>query len=269
MNENIYRCFKVGADISGRSFVCEFKIGQLVVMLVFLTLVFTLAYCWYRERKLLFEREMDLQVHKLYEESFKEVINTSRCRQHEFHNHIQAILSMHYTIQDYDELVREQEKYCREVMEDQQFYRLLNTNWPVLTGFLYSKFVEASKRKIRVIYSIKIQGTIQKVPEFVVIETLGILMDNAIEASEQAEDPVIYVSIREEERFQIDIANPADGLCRQDLLRFFERGYSTKAGHSGLELNRLTESGRKYGFERKALLIEYEGRTCVNIRVLI
>ena len=48
------------------------------------------------------------EVHKLYEQSFQNLIDDIRARQHEFDNHINTIYSQHYLYDTYDELVEAQ-----------------------------------------------------------------------------------------------------------------------------------------------------------------
>lgn len=254
---------------AGSYHVCDVNAVCILVLVIFGGLICILGYRCKKEREISCRIEKDLQVHELYDESFKSLLDTISKKQHEYHNHIQAILSMHYSIHTYEELVQEQNKYCESLVEDTRYFHLLKGNWPVLMGFLYSKFMEADKMGIEVRYSIKIRGRIYTIPEFVMVEVLGILLDNAIEAVEEMEHPVVYVNIEDEEKFVIEIGNPAEDISYKKMSQFFEKGYTNKVGHPGLGLCKLVEYGQRYGFERKVLQMVYEGRKCFVIRLKI
>lgn len=244
-------------------------VGCILILVIFGGLICILGYRCKKEREISCRIEKDLQVHELYDESFKSLLDTMFKKQHEYHNHIQAILSMHYSIHTYEDLVREQNKYCESLVEDTKYFHLLKGNWPVLMGFLYSKFMEADKRGVEVRYSIRIRGRIYTIPEFVMVEVLGILLDNAIEAVEGTEDPVVYVRIEEEDKFVVEIGNPAEDISYKKMAQFFEKGYTSKVGHPGLGLCKLVEYGQRYGFERNALQMTFEDRECFAIRLKI
>lgn len=234
-----------------------------ITVILFLVCVIGVLVCRCRnERRISSRIEKDLQVHELYDESFKNLLDTIRKKQHEYNNHIQAILSMHYSIHTYEELVQEQKAYCDSLVEDTRYYGLLNGKWPVLSGFLYSKFIEADKKGIHIKYAVRVERRSYKIPEFVMVEILGILVDNAMEAVEGSEYPIIYVSIEDADEFRIEIGNPVQGLTQKEMMQFFDKGYTSKEGHSGLGLCKLAEYSQRYGIDRKALQIVYEGREC-------
>lgn len=104
-----------------------------------------------------------------------------RKKQHDFHNHITAIYSHHLMAKDYDTLVALQKKYCDEIMEENRYARLLSSNSPIVIAFLYSKFIEAESKGCRITYDIKVDELQCKIPDYKLIEVLGILLDNAIE----------------------------------------------------------------------------------------
>lgn len=229
------------------------------------SLICVLSYFWQKEKEKSYRQEMDLKIHELYDPLFKEMLDALRCKQHEFNNHMQAINGMHYTISTYEELVEAQKKYCREYEKDNDFSRLLGSNWAVLSGFLYSKFMEAKKRGIRIIQKVCVSGPVEGIPEFIMIEILGILLDNAMEEVEGKKHPVIYVDIYEEEGLMVNICNPAPEITYACLPRLFEKGYSSKNGHMGLGLYKIAEYGIRYGFEPKAMKMEYRGDDCLVI----
>lgn len=206
----------------------EMLLDQLLILSIFGSLVCILAYCWQKEKELRYVKEMELQMHELYDASFRELISVIQEKQHDFHNHIQALQCQHYMIRTYEELVNEQEKYCEAIMEDNKFYRLLNINSPVLTGFLYGKFAEADRQGIEIQYSVQHSRETSWIPEYILVEILGILLDNAIENVLFTGQKTISVSLQETEKaLVIDIGNPIDDISYEEIAQFFSKGKSS------------------------------------------
>jgi len=244
------------------------SIEELLIILIFGSLICILSYCWQAEREKVRIKQVELQMHKCYDESFKELIKTIRERQHDFHNHIQAVKSLHYSIQTYDELVAEQDKYCDALMEDNRFYGLLNVHSPALTGFLYGRFKEADAAGVRIEYSVKIRQSITSIPEYILVEIAGILLDNAMEAVLENEHKGIefYLS-QEEDMLSLEVGNPVENVSYTDVSMFFKAGYSKKAEHTGLGLYKVFQYSRKYGFDVIAKKQEKKNQEWLFIKI--
>lgn len=241
----------------------ETSVGQFMMLLLVGSLICILVYSWQSEKENKSKVERELQMYKMYDNSFAGLIATKRKKQHEFHNHLQAIVGMHYTFKTYEELVKEQQKYVGTLLYENKFHGLLSSNWPVLAGFLYSKFLEADAKGIGIKYTLGVKLEMCRIPEFVMIEILGILLDNAIEAVEKIENPMIYVRLVKEESFSIQVANTIEDLTYGSVIKFFDEGYSSKKGHQGLGLHKIAEYGQRYHFEPRVLKINFEERDCL------
>ena len=241
----------------------ETSVGQFMMLLLVGSLTCILVYSWQNEKENKAKVERELQMHKMYDNSFASLIATMRKKQHEFHNHLQAIVGMHYTLKNYEELVKEQQKYVGTLLHENKFYGLLSSNWPVLAGFLYSKFLEADAKGIGIKYTLGVEMEMCRIPEFVMIEILGIILDNAIEAVEKIENPMIYVRVVKEESFSIQVANTIEDLTYGSVIKFFDEGYSSKKGHQGLGLHKIAEYGQRYHFEPRIIKMNFEERDCL------
>lgn len=75
-----------------------------------------------------------------------------------------------------------------------------------------------------------------KIYEFTRI--LGILMDNAIEATSECEEKIINVSIRKDTRRHMQLLVIENTYKNKDIdtEKIYEKGYSTKEGNTGLGL---------------------------------
>lgn len=149
------------------------------------------------------------------------------------------------------------------MLHENKFYGLLSSNWPVLAGFLYSKFLEADAKGIGIKYTLGVELEMCRIPEFVMIEILRILLDNAIEAVEKIENPMIYVRVVKEESFSVQVANTIEDMTYGNVMRLFDEGYSSKKGHQGLGLHKIAEYGQRYHFEPRVLKINFEERDCL------
>lgn len=195
------------------------------------------------------EVETELRLQKLYTESFYGLIENIRLRQHEFNNHITTIYSLHYTNNSYEELVKAQEEYCQLLLKENHFNKLLAKGNPVIIGFLYGKFLEIEKKGIEITYSINFDEFNINVPIYRIVEVLGNLLDNAIEAlDKEKEGKKIYIAIEEESKdFSIVIRNKSTFIDYNEISDFFTKGYSKKGSSRGLGLYNVKKICEEYG----------------------
>lgn len=184
------------------------------------------------------EIETELKMNKLYADSFYSLIEDIRMRQHEFDNHISAIYSLHYTCNSYEQLVGAQNEYSQVVIKENRYNRLLKAGNPLIIGFLYGKFVEAERQKVDVIYQINVSDLKVGVPVYKLVEILGNLIKNAMEAMENLEEPkVLYVEVIENAgEIGIEVRNKSEFIEYDKIETFFRKGYSKKGNNRGLGL---------------------------------
>ena len=97
------------------------------------------------KRKKIEVLENEIRSYQMYIKPLEELVREIRTRQHEFDNHMNAILNMHYTIDNYDDLVKAQSEYIKEMYTEnsRQLISLLKISDKILAGFLYSKILSA------------------------------------------------------------------------------------------------------------------------------
>ena len=192
----------------------------------------------------------ELKMHKLYASSFQSIIDNIRMRQHEFDNHINTIYSQHYIYDTYDELVDAQKNYCQLVKKENQFNNLLTNGNPIVTGFLYGKFLEIDKMGIEITYRVNIKEMNIGVPIYKIVEILGDLIDNAVEALlESGKNNKLYVSIEQEKELIIEIRNTSPYIDYNEISAFFTKGYSRKGDNRGLGLYNVRQICSDYQME--------------------
>lgn len=214
------------------------ELHQVILLFVCLLFICILVFQLAKYKIKTNEAETELKTHKLYEDSFYNLIGNIRLRQHEFDNHINAICNLHYMCDTYEELVSKQEEYCEAVIIENHFNKLLRAGNPLVIGFLYGKFVEADKLGIKVDYAINIKELNIGIPIYKIVEILGNLTNNAVEALKNMDkDKVMYVEMIENNgEFKIEVRNKSKYISQDKMEMFFKKGYSQKGEGRGLGL---------------------------------
>lgn len=214
-------------------------------MVYFVLIFLFVIYEWQKSRMDAEKKKTQLEMNKLYYEAYDQLIMLVRERQHDMKNHINAILSLSYTTENYDELIAKQKEYCGFVMEQNEKTKLvLSSGNPLIAGFLYSKLREAEDHHIIMDYKIGFQKTEMTIPEYELVEMAGILLDNAVEALDGMEDEnfikKIFFSIKEtEDNIELLTANTSPYYEEELTEYFFETGYSSKGPNRGIGLSKL------------------------------
>lgn len=152
-------------------------------------------------------------------DEYKKLLHNVRIRQHAFKNHIEAIFATHYTYKTYDKLVEAQERYCKRLLDDNKYNSILTLGDQVLSGFLYQKFEEAINININIDYKADTLIESLDVQIYYVIEMLGILIDNAIEAVIINNDKVILFEIHKiNNAYEFVIRNPNTYVDNEAIL---------------------------------------------------
>ena len=127
--------------------------------------------------------------------NYENLLTKVRLRQHALKNHMEAIASFHYTYKTTEKLVQIEEEYCNQLLKENKYNDLLLLGNDVLTGFLCKKFQAAENDGIELNYRIASEVSQCRVPVYHVIEMLGILFDNAMEAVKDMARKEIFFSV--------------------------------------------------------------------------
>ena len=195
------------------------------------------------------EKQAKLEAYKTYSAAFSDLITQIRARQHEFDNHISALCNLHYICKDYDELVKEQSKYAKDVISNNRFHRLLVSGNPVLAGFLYGKLSSIQEQGIEVSYDFHMSEFKSEIPVYLVVELIGNLLKNAVEAvnSQEVEKQIHLSCAEDDNEFCLGVRNRSEKIPFEEIGRFFQKGYSSKGSGRGLGLYNVKEISDKYG----------------------
>ncbi|MDD5935676.1 MAG: GHKL domain-containing protein [Clostridiales bacterium] len=203
---------------------------QTLVMVLIVLIILMIAYLFFRQKMAVYaKQEKELQMYQLYVKPLEDCIRDIRARQHEFDNHLNAILNMHLTIGDYEELVAAQSEYMRSLVtqRDHSYLGLLKISNKVLAGFLYSKLTSIPE-KISVELIVGSKEIFTNVPEMELVEVLGTLIDNAVQACDDENHEIKIYLTSKDDRFIFIIKNQHEKVAITTLGQFFERGFTTK-----------------------------------------
>ena len=218
--------------------------GKYILSATFFVLfLMLLIWEWQKTRSESEKRKVQLELNRIYYEAYEGLIQSIRERQHDFKNHLNALEGMIYSIDNYDELISEQKKYLQSIMGGLEPARLLTlVENPLIAGFLNYKVSKAQEMGITTRYHCVLQKRDMGIPEFKLIEMMGILLDNAIEelSSESIADRVLVVELMAEDNImKFSVSNSYENNNDLDVSKIFENGYSSKGNGRGIGLSKL------------------------------
>lgn len=171
---------------------------------------------------------------------YENLLTKVRLRQHELKNHIAAIFSTHYTYKTYEKLVQAQEEYCQKILDENKYNNLPLLGNNILVGYLYGKFQEAETDGITITYQIRAKISEMSIPIYYVIEMLGILLDNAMEALKlSTEREIFFEALESKSEYIFSIRNPYHYVAYDEITEWFQLGRSEKGSGRGLGLYHL------------------------------
>lgn len=217
------------------------------------------------------EIETELKMHKLYADSFQSMIDNIRMRQHEFNNHISTMKGFCYIYKTYDELVSAQADYYETIKGESRFNKLLKTGNPVIIGFLYGKFIEIEKLGIDLSFKISINEFDIGMPVYKVVEVVGNLIKNAVEALEKAQEgekKIFVLMVEYDDKFEIEVRNTSRYFAPDEIAQFYKKGYSQKGENRGLGLFNMRNTCEEYGYYVSSICETIDNQNWITFRIL-
>ena len=241
------------------------------VIFVCIVLLFSVMYMWHKSYYKAKEQELQLQMHQMYDEGFQTLISDIRKRQHDFQNHLNTIYSMHYTCRTYEELVKKQQEYVDAIQTENRYYNMLSIGNPVIIGFLYGKFLQADKKGITISYDIRINQLQCKMPLHKMVEVIGNLFDNAMEAiADTKKEQVIYLKFVENtEIIFFSIKNESEYIPQEYKIKMFEKGKSSKGADRGFGLANVKQICEQYRCDLQVKNIKEDGKVYLEFQITI
>ena len=181
----------------------------------------------------------DLEGEKLVNKSLTILHDNIRAFKHDFNNIVQAI-GGYITTNDMDGL----KKYYSQLLDDCQRVNNLTTlspeviNNPAIYSLLASKYHKADELGIKINLEIFIDLNTLNVKIYELTRIMGILLDNAIEATLECDEKIINVTMRKDDSRKRQLLIIENTYLNKDinLDKIFEKSYSTKPNNTGLGL---------------------------------
>ena len=181
----------------------------------------------------------NLEEAQLYNKTLEILQDNTRAFRHDFANILQGMVG-YMDNNDMEGL----KKYYSQLVDDIHTSNNLTTlspkvvNNPAIYNVLASKYHKADSLGIKINLEafLDMNDLHMKIYEFT--RVLGILMDNAIEASSECENKIINVTFRKDSKRNMQLLIIENTYKDKDVDtdKIFEKGYSTKQGNTGLGL---------------------------------
>lgn len=254
--------------------ITSYKRYGTVVLEPLILLFFSFAFIFFLSGKLnkykmrANEIETELKMQKLYADSYQSLIDNIRLRQHEFNNHISMMHSLHLKYHTFEELAGALDNYGSAVMKESRFHKLLSCGNSVIIGFLYGRFTEFEKEGIDISYQVSIKELEIGIPIHKIVEILGDLLNNAVEALlVDKERKKLHVSVIENDHFYIEVRNESSYIPYKEIGSFFVKDYSKKGENRGLGLYNVKQICEEYGLEISCNNADIDGENWVSFEI--
>lgn len=228
---------------------------------ILIIIISVILFQWQKEKFENKQRKQELSAYERYNIVYKDLISQVRRRQHDFNNHINAVFSMNTVATDLKELVKWQNEYCQNILEENNTNKLLRDDVSsILAGFIYTKIDQAEKKGIQVKYKIEVNGIEEHISFVDFVEVFGNLFDNAVEEVVDKEIKKIDFTVTQDEHtLFIRIANPCDKEKSEKIQHMFIEGISTKGKGRGLGLVNVNRIVDRYEGRIQVFYVSEEG----------
>ena len=194
------------------------------------------------------ETEMNLQETKLYNKTLTILHDNIRSFRHDFANIVSGIGGYVQT-NDLEGL----KNYYSQLLEDCQNTNNLSAltpeliNNPAIYNVLATKYHKADEQGIKINLEVFLDLNTLKIKIYDFTRILGILMDNAIEATKECNEKVINLIIRNEQNKNRQVVIIENTYKNKDvnLDLIFDKGVTSKPGNTGLGLWKVREILKK------------------------
>lgn len=231
-------------SISVQMYICIYYVKLLPISLTIISIITLFSYFIISIYSLINTSKLDIAKQNLEETRLMNktltILNDKiRAFRHDFNNIIQA-LGGYIQAKDMDGL----EKYYSQLLKDCQEVNNLTglnpeaINNPAIYSLLASKYYLATEKGIEFDLDIFMDLTSIDMKIYEFCRILGILLDNAIQATQECEEKHIKVTIRRDNRCKRQLLIVENTYKEKDIdtEKIFEKGYSTKEGNTGLVL---------------------------------
>lgn len=216
--------------------------AQLLVVSIF-------SFFYIRKRMHFKDTELELENTKLHNQALSTINENIRGFKHDMGNMVQSING--YLAVGNIEGVK---TYCKNLLHGFNDINLLSIlspkiiNDPAIYGIVVSKMLYARDNNLTLSLDIGLDVSQINFPSFELSKIIGILLDNAIEASLDSDERKLKLEMYHEEsrnRDVIIIGNSVKDANKVNIIKMFDKDYSTKENPSGFGLYEVLKFFKK------------------------
>lgn len=207
----------------------------------------------------------ELSMTRRMQEQYDDLLTSVRLREHGYKNHISALQS----IKLLEEYKREQNQYYDSICEANKYNKLLFLGDCVVSGYLYQKFCEIENAGVTVKYEVKGCLKNKKVPTYYLVEVLGILIDNAVEAQNGiVETRQLEFQFEEQEsQYWFKVLNPYPYVNYDEMESWFVFESSNKGKGRGLGLYYIKKLCANYDMDLLCRNTVYDNKNWIEFAI--
>ena len=230
--------------IGTQLYLTMFYSDNLPVIITVLSLISLIAYFFITFYSLskttkLEATKQNLEETTLYNKTLTILHDNMRCFKHDFNNILQAI-GGYIQINDMEGLKKNYKQILKDCDKVNNLYVLSPDviNNPAIYSILASKYYSADAKGITISLDVFLDLNDLKMQVYEFTRILGILLDNAIEASSECEEKIINITIRNEENKHRQVLIISNTYPNKDVdtEKIYEKAYTTKPNNTGLGL---------------------------------
>lgn len=194
--------------------------------------------------------EQEFENTKLYNKSLVVINEQIRGIKHDMGNIVQSI-NGYLTLKDYKGAI----KYCNHVLNDFSNVNLLSVlspniiDEPGIYGIIARKKYIAEEKDVKLEVIVTSSCKNISFPLLELTRSIGVLLDNALEAAIESREKKIWIEIRYDYNIKahiIIVGNSVKDPSKIDISKIFEYGYSTKKNPSGIGLHEIAKFMDKF-----------------------
>ena len=206
---------------------------QLIIVSIF-------SFLYMKKRMLFKDTELELENTKLHNKALSTINEGIRGFKHDMGNMVQAI-NGYIAVGNIDGV----KQYCQNLLQGFNDVNLLSIlspkviNNPAIYGIVVGKMLYARDNDLNLSLDVALDVTNVNFPSFELSRIIGILLDNAIEAALDSAEKKLKLEMYHDENKKSDviiIGNSVKNPNEIDIIKMFEKDYSTKENPSGFGL---------------------------------
>ncbi len=221
-------------------------------------------------QKLIISAQNDkLKMYENYLPAISDLITDVRERQHNYNDKLDTIYSLPVIFHDYDSLSNALRKECLSKVFSSISSSLLKLELKVVAAFLFSKYNQAKREGKSLDISLPSNKYSSTVPEYILVEMLSILINNALEATPEGKTVFVKLDCNDDS-FGAEIKNPGTPFNEEQKKEIFRTGYTTKDEDKqhGFGLSGLKKLADQYNCDIIVTDDEKDGESFIVFRII-